>query len=64
MPKINKVVSTVWYDKENYHTLRNVFPESEFVYADFYDKEKLEERGSLLPGKRNRFLYRCGRPEL
>lgn len=43
MGKIKKVVSTVWYDKENYHELRNVFPESEFVYVDFYDKEKLAE---------------------
>ena len=43
MNEIKKVVSTVWYDKENYHALRNVFPEAEFVYVDFYDKEKLEE---------------------
>ena len=43
MRKINKVVSTVWYSKENYHALRNVFPESEFVYVNFYDKEKLAE---------------------
>ncbi len=43
MGKIKKVVSTVWYDKENYHDLRNVFPESEFVYVDFYDKEKITE---------------------
>ncbi len=43
MNKIRKVVSTVWYDKENYHRLRNVFPESEFVYVDFYDKERLAE---------------------
>ncbi len=43
MRKINKVVSTVWYNKENYHRLRNVFPESEFVYVNFYDKEKLAE---------------------
>lgn len=43
MNTIKKVVSTVWYDKENYHELRNIFPESEFVYVDFYDKEKVEE---------------------
>lgn len=43
MNKIKKVVSTVWYNKENYHDLRNVFPEAEFVYVNFYDKEKLAE---------------------
>ena len=43
MNKIKKVVSTVWYDKENYHELRNVFPESEFVYCDFFDKDKITE---------------------
>ncbi|MBR6321819.1 MAG: D-2-hydroxyacid dehydrogenase [Lachnospiraceae bacterium] len=43
MPEIRKVVSTVWYDKENYHTLRNVFPEAQFVYVNFYDTEKLTE---------------------
>ena len=43
MNQIKKVVSTVWYDKENYHTLRNVFPEAEFVYVKFYDKETLAE---------------------
>ncbi len=42
MPKINKVVTTVWYDKEHMYTLRRVFPEARFVYVDFYDKEKLE----------------------
>lgn len=42
MAKIKKVVSTVWYNKEDYHTLRNVFPEADFVYVDFYDKKKLE----------------------
>ena len=31
------------YDKENYHELRNVFPESEFVYCDFFDKDKITE---------------------
>lgn len=41
MSKIKKVVSTVWYNKEDYHELRNVFPKAEFVYVDFYDKEKL-----------------------
>lgn len=43
MPKIRKVVSTVWYNKENYHELRNVFPEADFVYVNFYDKEKLAQ---------------------
>ena len=43
MPKIKKVVSTVWYNKEDYHELRNVFPQAQFVYVDFYDKKKLEE---------------------
>ena len=43
MPKIRKVVSTVWYNKENYHALRNVFPEADFVYVNFYDKEKLAQ---------------------
>ncbi len=42
MSKIRKVVSTVWYDKANYHKLRNVFPDAEFVYVDFFDKEKLK----------------------
>ena len=31
MNEIRKVVSTLWYDKDNYHTLRNVFPNAEFV---------------------------------
>lgn len=43
MPKINKVVTTVWYNKEDMHTLRYIFPQAEFVYVDFYDKEKLRE---------------------
>ena len=42
MPKINKVVTTVWYDLEHMRALRRVFPEALFVYVDFYDKEKLE----------------------
>ena len=28
MPKINKVVTTVWYNKQNMHDLRRVFPDS------------------------------------
>lgn len=44
MNEIRKVVSTLWYDKDNYHTLRNVFPNAEFIYVDFYDKEKLEKK--------------------
>ncbi|MBQ1317003.1 MAG: D-2-hydroxyacid dehydrogenase [Lachnospiraceae bacterium] len=43
MPKIRKVVTTVWYNKQNMHDLRRVFPEAEFVYVDFYDKERLAE---------------------
>lgn len=41
MPKINKVVATVWYNKENMRALRQVFPGAQFVYVDFFDKEKL-----------------------
>ena len=41
METIRKVVSTVWYDRDNYHELRNVFAESDFVYVPFYDKERL-----------------------
>lgn len=43
MSKIHKVVTTVWYNREDMHTLRYIFPEAEFVYVDFYDKERLEE---------------------
>ncbi len=43
MPKINKVVTTVWYDLEHMRMLRNVFPQAEFVYVDFFDKDKLAE---------------------
>ena len=43
MPKINKVVATVWYDKEHMYRLRRVFPDAEFVYVDFFDKDKLTE---------------------
>lgn len=39
MNEIRKVVSTLWYDKDNYHTLRNVFPNAEFVYVDFMTKK-------------------------
>ncbi len=42
MPKIKKVVTTVWYNLENMRRLRRVFPEAEFVYVDFYDKSRLE----------------------
>lgn len=41
MPKIRKVVATVWYNKQNMYDLRRVFPDSEFVYVNFYDKERL-----------------------
>lgn len=43
MPKLNKVVTTVWYDLENMRALRRVFPDSEFVYVDFYDQDRLVE---------------------
>lgn len=43
MPKIKKVVATVWYKKKNMHDLRRVFPDAEFCYVDFFDKEKLEK---------------------
>ena len=41
MPKINKVVVTVWYNKEDMRSLRQVFSQAEFRYVDFYDKETL-----------------------
>ena len=43
MLKIKKVVATVWYNKKNMHDLRRVFPDAEFCYVDFFDKEKLEK---------------------
>ena len=43
MPKIKKVVATVWYNKKNMHDLRRVFLDAEFCYVDFFDKEKLEK---------------------
>lgn len=43
MPKIKKVVVTVWYNKKNMYDLRRVFPDAEFCYVDFFDKEKLEK---------------------
>lgn len=43
MPKINKVVATVWYNKKNMHALRQVFPDAQFVYVDFFDKARLTE---------------------
>ena len=43
MPKIKKVVATVWYNKKNMYDLRRVFPDAEFCYVDFFDKEKLAE---------------------
>ena len=41
MPEIKKVVATVWYNKQNMYTLRRVFPQAEFCYVDFYDKDAL-----------------------
>lgn len=43
MPKIHKVVATVWYNKEDMRTLRQVFPDAQFVYVDFFDRQKLAE---------------------
>ncbi len=43
MPKLNKVVTTVWYDLEHMRALRAVFPEAEFVYVDFFDKDRLAQ---------------------
>ena len=43
MPKIKKVVATVWYNKKNMYDLRRVFPDAEFCYVDFFDKEKLAQ---------------------
>lgn len=43
MNTIKKVVVTVWYDKKNIKKLRNVFPDAEFVYVDFYNKDKLAQ---------------------
>ena len=43
MPKIKKVVATVWYNKKNMYDLRRVFSDAEFCYVDFFDKEKLEK---------------------
>ena len=43
MAKIKKVVATVWYDKQNMHDLRQVFPEAQFVYVDFFDKKRLAQ---------------------
>lgn len=43
MPKIKKVVATVWYNKQDMRTLRQVFPDAQFVYVDFFDKKKLAD---------------------
>lgn len=43
MSKIKKVVATVWYNKESMRKLRGVFKNAEFVYVDFFDKERLVE---------------------
>ncbi len=43
MPKLNKVVTTVWYGLEHMRALRGVFPEAEFVYVDFFDKDRLAQ---------------------
>ena len=43
MPEIKKVVATVWYNKENMRKLRRVFETAEFVYVDFFDKDRLAE---------------------
>lgn len=41
MPEIHKVVTTLWYNRENMRNLRQVFPKAQFTYVDFYDKERL-----------------------
>lgn len=41
MPKINKVVATVWYNKEDMRALRRIFPQADFRYVDFFDKVTL-----------------------
>ena len=61
MNEIRKVVSTLWYDKDNYHTLRNVFPNAEFVYVDFYDKEKLSEMLLNIASKGDAVLFKGSR---
>ena len=33
----------MWYNKKNMYDLRRVFPDAEFCYVDFFDKEKLEK---------------------
>ncbi|MBQ6035719.1 MAG: D-2-hydroxyacid dehydrogenase [Lachnospiraceae bacterium] len=43
MAEIRKVVTTVWYDLKGMRALRRVFPEADFVYVNFYDKERLTE---------------------
>ncbi len=43
MAMIKKVVATVWYNKEDMKSLRQVFKDATFSYVDFYDKEKLAE---------------------
>jgi len=43
MPAIKKVVTTVWYNKKNMYSLRRVFPDAQFVYVDFYDKDRLRD---------------------
>lgn len=43
MPKLKKVVTTLWYNKEDMHALRQVFPDADFRYVDFYDTEKLAQ---------------------
>lgn len=48
MAKIKKVVATVWYDKQNMHDLRQVFPEARFVYVDFFDKKGWHRKSETL----------------
>ena len=48
MPKIRKVVATVWYNKKNMYALRRVFPEAQFVYVPFMTKTLLKGK----PGTR------------
>ena len=50
MPKINKVVTTVWYDRAHMYDLRRVFPDAQFVYVDFFDKDRLTEKTLVMEG--------------
>ena len=44
MPKIKKVVATVWYNKKNMHDLRRVFPDAEFCTWIFSIKKNWKKK--------------------